>query len=418
MSVAWGWGPRLHRWVTQMKQRRIALVSCVTAKGGRATKAADLYRSPWFLEARRIAETSFDRWFILSAKHELLRPDKVIAPYDAFLGSKSQNERTEWASHVAADFQGAVTEPCAVYLFAGEDYRRFLAPKLRLLGHEVYEPLARLSIGRQLSWLKDSRRPETRLRDFFAFQDLLTQLRDNIGGVRLFSSVEAKHVPASGVYFFLDPQEGSTLWTPLPRLVRIGTHAVSTGSKATLWQRLRAHRGTGDGGGNHRASIFRLHVGRAMIERGDFQSESWGKGQVAGHSTIAAEVPIERAVSEYIRNLQVLTLAVGDLPGPMSDRAYIEQCSIALVSGRRVPVVSAGKGWLGSWSDRATIQTSGLWNVNHVFGGYDARFLLTFEKLLAGQAGAGIPSESSLVPADWRNALANSHRSDDQLPLL
>ena len=55
------------------------------------------------------------------------------------------------------------------------------------------------------------------------------------------------------------------------RVVRVGTHALRPTDQTTLWGRLRRHRGRiggrNPGGGNHRASIFRGHVGTALIQR-------------------------------------------------------------------------------------------------------------------------------------------------------
>jgi hypothetical protein len=54
-------------------------------------------------------------------------------------------------------------------------------------------------------------------------------------------------------------------------VVRVGTHALTAASSATLWDRLRQHRGhlggRDPGSGNHRASVFRRHVGAALIGR-------------------------------------------------------------------------------------------------------------------------------------------------------
>jgi len=48
------------------------------------------------------------------------------------------------------------------------------------------------------------------------------------------------------------------------RVVRVGTHGLKTGSTSTLWGRVHQHRDTREGGGNHRGSVFRLHVGQAL----------------------------------------------------------------------------------------------------------------------------------------------------------
>lgn len=62
------------------------------------------------------------------------------------------------------------------------------------------------------------------------------------------------------------------------RLTRIGTHAVSMGLSASLWNRLRTHRraksGTYEDGGNHRGSVFRKRVGEAMIDRDGLDDET------------------------------------------------------------------------------------------------------------------------------------------------
>ena len=54
-----------------------------------------------------------------------------------------------------------------------------------------------------------------------------------------------------------------------PRIVRVGTHALTEGSGTKLWSRLSPHGGQPkSGGGNHRGSIFRLIVGTAIMARG------------------------------------------------------------------------------------------------------------------------------------------------------
>ena len=65
--------------------------------------------------------------------------------------------------------------------------------------------------------------------------------------------------PQRGVYFFFEP--GEVRADGSDRVVRVGTHALTATSQATLWGRLRQHRGRlaglHPGGGNHRASVFR-----------------------------------------------------------------------------------------------------------------------------------------------------------------
>src|ERR1700751_3970240 len=96
---------------------------------------------------------------------------------------------------------------------------------------------------------------------------LLHELRQRVGGYRVLRDCHGRSGwPKLGVYFFFEDEEfredGVT-----PRVVRVGTQAVSKNSKTKLWTRLRSHRGNRTGGGNHRGSIFRLRVGEALLEK-------------------------------------------------------------------------------------------------------------------------------------------------------
>ena len=72
--------------------------------------------------------------------------------------------------------------------------------------------------------------------------------------------------PRRGVYFFFEEGEVRSDSGSGPRVVRVGTHALTDRSKTTLWNRLAQHRGVArSGGGNHRGSVFRLLVGQALL---------------------------------------------------------------------------------------------------------------------------------------------------------
>ncbi|MDO8605487.1 MAG: hypothetical protein Q7R40_03020 [Phaeospirillum sp.] len=158
-----------------------------------------------------------------------------------------------------------------------------------------------------------------------------------------------------------------------PRIVRIGTHAVSFGSKATLRGRLRNHLGPAHEIGNHRGSIFRLHVGRAMLEAaaGHASLPSWGEGQNAVPSVKALEAEHELAVSRYLQELEVVLIEIDDEPGKDSVRASVEAQLIALCSEAMLPIDCPTGDWLGLKSVGAPIRQSGLWNIRGAGGKYD-----------------------------------------------
>jgi len=222
----------------------------------------------------------------------------------------------------------------------------------------------------------------SRRSDLDRLYDLLDRLEANVGGKQLLKDCTGyMDWPERGVYFFFAEDETRDSTNQL-RLTRIGTHAVSTGSGTSLWNRLRTHRGANSGtyedGGNHRGSVFRKRVGEAMIVRDDLHDEHphWGDGSSADRERRLAELEHERRVSEYIRDLPFLWVNIDDEAGPDSDRAYIERNAISLVSNyAKEPIDTRDEGWLGKDSPRDEINQSGLWNINHVAEEYDPAFL-------------------------------------------
>ena len=77
--------------------RKIALVSCVSKKQTSLMPAKDLNCSDWFIKVSKYVQIIADQWFILSAKHGLVHPDEMIAPYDKTLNKMKADERREWA---------------------------------------------------------------------------------------------------------------------------------------------------------------------------------------------------------------------------------------------------------------------------------------------------------------------------------
>ena len=217
--------------------------------------------------------------------------------------------------------------------------------------------------------------------DLDRFYSLLAMLAQRPWQGRQLSELSGKHGwPHRGVYFIQEPGEYRAGAAHTQRVVRVGTHAVSANSNSTLWGRLRAHRGTRNGGGNHRGSIFRLHVGAALLARDHGDHPTWGVGSSAPKHTRDQEGKLEHLVSTTISEMTVLWVDVPDEPSAGSARATIERNSIALLSGGFVPVDPPSEQWLGRESPKDTIRRSGLWNLNHVSDQYDPRFLDILER--------------------------------------
>jgi len=378
------------RSAVQFPMARICLVSCVRSKAGKPSKARDLYISPLFKKAREVASREFDRWYVLSAKYGLVDPDAVIKPYDRTLLDMRREERLKWAEGVFHKLTRCTLPNDEITFFAGTKYRENLTRLLAQRGNRISVPMKGLRIGKQLSWLTHrARRVEVKA-DLDRFYGLLNRLERSLGGKRVLSQCTGKMKwPERGVYFFFEEGEFRSEPADEPRIVRVGTHMVSRGSKATFWRRLRAHRGTKDGRGNHRGSIFRLHIGKALMSRseGDIRVPAWGQGQNASAATRAKEKELEKKVSEYLGRMPFLWLNVPDRAGPDSDRAYIERNSIGLLSNCCDPLDTPSDTWLGRYRSSEEIRGSGLWNVNHVRYSYDRRFLKGFERYVDAEGG-------------------------------
>jgi hypothetical protein len=222
----------------------------------------------------------------------------------------------------------------------------------------------------------------TTCHDLDRLYSLLARLAELPGqGGRLGELPARSSMPERGVYFFQEPGEHRAANPHVLRVVRVGTHAVSSGSKSTLSGRLKAHRGTRAGGGNHRGSIFRLHVGTALLARDGVPLATWGVGSSAppvvrnSETARAAEVACEKRVSEYIGAMSVLWVNVPDDAGADSSRAFIERNAIGLLSNQLAPIDGARESWLGRFSPRHEIRNSALWNLNYVREVYDPLFL-------------------------------------------
>ncbi|MGI9229502.1 MAG: hypothetical protein ACR2P9_06560 [Gammaproteobacteria bacterium] len=217
------------------------------------------------------------------------------------------------------------------------------------------------------------------------FYGLLAELERKIGALRTLSACNGRMGwPLRGVYFFQEQGEQRSDTGSGQRIVRVGTHALTTSSGTKLWSRLSQHQGTQKtGGGNHRGSIFRLIVGTALIKRDSHEYPTWGSGSSASREICSVEVPLEQAVSKVIGAMPFLWLAINDEPGPDSLRGYIERNSIALLSNHdKEPLDPPTAGWLGHLCNRERVRSSDLWNQNHVEEEYDPAFLETLEQLI------------------------------------
>jgi hypothetical protein len=408
--------------VDYCKAETVCLIACTSRKGLYPAAAEFIYRSPLFTAGRSYAESRADKWFILSAKHGLLAPSDEIAPYDESLHSLNYTARKRWAHRVNEQLKLRMAAKSKVIFLAGAAYRSYLEQLLWAQGHITAAPMSSLGIGSQVAWLQKVARNEVRLRDIDRFYALLKRLSAaSAEAPTCLRNHTAKSVqPQKGIYFFFEPGE-LRMTSPFEhRVTRIGTHSVSAGSKATLWGRLRTHRGGIDGSGNHRGSIFRLHVGECVVAKSGLEAifPTWGKGQSASSEIRAGEEEVETEVSDVIGAMRVLWLEVADVASPDSDRAYLERNLIALLAGTHGPIDLPSDAWLGHWSSRHAIRSSGLWNVNHVREDYDPNALNVLEEYVERTESGRPPDGKSHAPRGWRLRANEARRGAEQIELI
>ena len=175
------------------------------------------------------------------------------------------------------------------------------------------------------------------------FYELINKL-EKFESIDEFLKSEQKY--SKGVYFFFDPAE--KINNGYNRIIRVGSHGLSGKSNSTLKGRLRQHKGFLNGGGNRRVSVFRRHVGNAIIKKENFDEKE-----------VQDEV-LEKMISDYINSLPLAVLLFED---KCKLRKDIEKKSIRLLSEN---MENININWLGTYSNNEKIKKSGLWNIQHV----------------------------------------------------
>ena len=177
-------------------------------------------------------------------------------------------------------------------------------------------------------------------------------------------------LPTDGIYFWYERGEsrrGQGL-----RVTRVGTHETS----GRLRARIREHFGS-----NREGSVFRKHVGAALMARDgepDQDMREWGEGRNGERFHDEKFKQYERRVTEQTANGVYRVLKVDD----MGERLEFEEKLIALFSHCRHCRPSPH--WLGNWAVGPKIREAGLWNVQHVCAQneFQSRDLGRLEKLV------------------------------------
>ena len=133
---------------------KIALVSCSKLKQSYSCLAEEMYsKSSLFKKATSFVKNNYTRWFILSAKYGLLQPEDIIDPYNISLNKFEKNELILWSDSVFIKILDLY--PTEIDFYAGNNYRKYLIPKLQDKGIVCSVPLTGMGIGEQLRFYNE-----------------------------------------------------------------------------------------------------------------------------------------------------------------------------------------------------------------------------------------------------------------------
>jgi len=162
-------------------------------------------------------------------------------------------------------------------------------------------------------------------------------------------------LPTNGIYFFYEEGELSA-HNGKQRIVRVGTH----GQSRTLKQRL----GNDHYNGNREGSVFRKHLGTALLKRTgapDTRISEWRKKRKKSPHWKEFE-GTEREVDETLRSR--FFFRVIDIDN-VDERQMFEEKIIATISA--CPVCRPSEKWLGNFAWSEKVRRSGIWNSNFVY---------------------------------------------------
>lgn len=170
--------------------------------------------------------------------------------------------------------------------------------------------------------------------------------------------IPAASLPENGIYLFYESGETVELdGRIINRIVRVGTH----NKDGRFRTRIRQHYGNRSSlKGNKNASVFRKHVGGAIIRRmnpADPRMPEWLK------SMGKSDPRVEEAVSTELRSWFTFVCFRVDDAG---ERLSLEEGLISLIAN--APLGSQSGGWLGNYSASEIIRRTGLWNTQKVEG--------------------------------------------------
>jgi len=179
--------------------------------------------------------------------------------------------------------------------------------------------------------------------------DLCRRIHETVEPLPLFNKLTPRPMlPKNGIYFFYEKGEFS-LETGKERIVRVGTHKSHNGFRKRIYSHFM---------GNKNGSVFRKHLGSALMRR---EGQNGGRlKQWLGQDTPTFK-DVENKVSAHLgENFSFRCIAVDNV----QERLDLEERLIATLA--YCPSCKPSKAWLGQFAANPKIRLCGLWNDQHV----------------------------------------------------
>jgi len=179
-------------------------------------------------------------------------------------------------------------------------------------------------------------------------EDICWKIHELLLDLTLFKEA-SEELPLNGIYFFYEDGEYCEKdGTKLERIVRVGTHREQDNFRRRIYYHYN---------GNKNGSVFRKHLGGAIIARDgpdDPRLPDW----------LAQDTPtfpeVEERVSRLLQEKFCFRCIRVDDP---NERLALEECLIATLS--RCEYCKPSPNWLGRFAKDERIRLSGLWNSQH-----------------------------------------------------
>lgn len=339
--------------------KKIAIISCCSAKQDGIFKAKELYNSPRFKKSYQYAQTiNADTILILSAKFGLIHEDTTLETYDLAYRDLSLTEKMtlqqtvkEQLDTLSQEFMFDLEHDLFVVL-AGNDYLSILNNNVR----HIVAPIAGLPLGYSLQQL-----------DFLnqvQHNNLSDQIHTIFNQAAKIQCYDASNFNTlgftNGIYVYF--QKDELLANGQPRIVRIGTH---TGD-GNLIARIRNHYR-----GKKESSIFRKNIGLCLLkQRGDVEyMKIWNaqtsvieiRNKLSHLIDIQKEIALENEISDYLANN--FYFVAFEVP-TQERRLKIEQGLISALAYASNNKQSSK--WLGNYSEKTNLLRSGMWLVKEM----------------------------------------------------